>query len=88
MGVAFVINKSLIAPKEISTFELIKGQALSLRIKCRENEETVLINMYAPNNRNKHPTFWKKVDAKRYINKIHWPDFLLGDLNVTEDPID
>ena len=87
-GVAFVINKTLITPKEISTAELIKGRALSLKIKWRENEETVLINVYAPNNRHKHPSFWKKIDAARRSNNVRRPDFLLGDLNVTKDPID
>lgn len=87
-GVAFVINKALITPKEITTAELIKGRALSLKIKWRENEETVLINMYAPNNRHEHPSFWKKIDAARCSNNVRRPDFLLGDLNVTEDPID
>ena len=87
-GVAFVINKTLITPKEISTAELIKGRALSLKIKWRENEETVLINVYAPNNRHEHPSFWKKIDAARRSNNVRRPDFLLGDLNVTEDPID
>lgn len=49
-GAAFVINKTLIVPKEISTHELVKGQALSMKIKWRENKEMVLINVYAPNN--------------------------------------
>jgi exonuclease III len=87
-GVAFVINKTLIEPKEITTHELVKGRALVLNIKWRENEETVLVNVYAPNNRNEHPTFWRMVDAERQTNNICCPDFLLGDLNVTEDPID
>jgi exonuclease III len=87
-GVAFVINKTLIAPKEISTHELVKGRALALRIKWREDEEMALINVYAPNNRAEHSPFWKKVEAERRRHNIRRPDFLLGDLNVTEDPID
>ena len=87
-GVAFIINKTLIVPKDLSTHELIKGRALALRIKWRENEETVLVNIYAPNNRNDHPAFWKTIDSKRRMSNIRHPDFMMGDLNLTEDPID
>ena len=87
-GVAFIINKTLIAPKDLSTHELIKGRALALKIKWRENEEAVLINVYAPNNRNEHPVFWRKLDAERRSNNVRHPDFMMGNLNVTEDPID
>ena len=87
-GVAFVINKTLIAPKEILVYELIKGRALALKIKWRENEEAVLINVYAPNNRNEHKDFWKTLDTKRRSHSVRRPDFLMGDFNVTEDPID
>jgi exonuclease III len=87
-GVAFVINKSLIAPKEISTHELIKGRALALKVKWRENEEAVLINVYAPNNRNEHREFWNQMEAKRRSQNLRRPDFLMGDFNVMEDPID
>ena len=87
-GVAFVINKTLIAPKDLSTHELIKGRALALKIKWRENKETVLINVYAPNNRSEHPAFWRKLDTERRSNNVRRPDFMMGNLNVTEDPID
>lgn len=30
VGVAFVINKTLIAPKEITTYELVEGRAIAL----------------------------------------------------------
>lgn len=87
-GVAFVINKTLIAPKEITTYELVEGRAIALKIKWRESEETTLINVYAPNNRNEHPPFWRKLESVRCAKKVNRPDFLLGDMNVTEDPID
>ena len=87
-GVAFVINKKLIAPKEIRLHELIKGRAIALNIKWRENEEAVLINVYAPNDKNTHTTFWNNLEAERRLRQIRRPDFMLGDFNITEDPID
>ena len=64
-GVAFVINKSLITPKELTVCKLIKGCAMALKIKWRENEEAVIINVYAPNERSEHREFWTQIEAKR-----------------------
>ena len=87
-GVAFVINKALIAPNTIHAQELYPGRALALRINWLETEQTNLINIYAPVNRNAHQTFWSKVEMERLANRFPRPDFMLGDLNVTEDIID
>lgn len=48
-GVAFVINKSLIKPRDYKLYELEPGRAVALKVRWLENEETVLINIYAPN---------------------------------------
>ena len=48
-GVAFVINKAMIRPKEYKLYELIPGRAAALKIKWLENEDTLLLNVYAPN---------------------------------------
>jgi ribonuclease HI/exonuclease III len=87
-GVAFVINKSLIRPREVTARELSPGRALYLKVKWLETETTTLINIYAPNNRTIHPTFWKDIDTKRTTKRLAKPEFVLGDFNVTEDPID
>ena len=64
-GIAFVINKNLIEPKELEKKELIEGHALVIKFKWHENDEIVLINIYAPNNRTRHPKFWEKIDIER-----------------------
>ncbi|KAH8982304.1 Endonuclease/exonuclease/phosphatase [Lactarius deliciosus] len=87
-GIAFVINKSLINPKEISTYELIKGRAIALKLKWHENQEIILINVYAPNNKSEHQNFWEEIDSKHRAKILHRPDFMLGDFNLTEDAID
>ena len=87
-GVAFVINKSLINPRKVSTHELLPGRALLLEIEWLESEKTRLTNIYGPNDRAKHPEFWKKIEEERTNRRLPKPDFLLGDFNVTEDAID
>ena len=87
-GVAFVINRSLVAPKELEVTELIEGHALAIKFKWHGDRDILLINIYAPNNKNAHPEFWEMVDTKRRSKGLRRPDILLGDFNVTEEPID
>ena len=87
-GVAFVINKKRIAPSQYSIHELIPGRALFLKIKWHESEHTSLVNVYAPTHRPDHPSFWRKILDEHSALNLPNPDFLLGDFNVMEDPID
>ena len=88
-GVAFVLNKDLVGTERIETYELIKGRALAIKLTWKRNsEETVLVNVYAPNRRGEHPNFWKTIEDERRNKRIRKPDFVLGDFNVTEEPID
>ena len=87
-GVAFVINKAMIRPKEYKLYELIPGQAAALKVKWLENEDTLLLNVYAPNARNEHASFWDSINTTRRSQNLRRPDFMLGDFNVTEDKID
>ena len=89
-GVAFIINKKLIKPKEITYYELQEGRALALRVKWHENgeEDTTLLNIYAPNNKAEHRHFWENIETKRRLYRLRHPEFMLGDFNVTEDNID
>lgn len=87
-GVAFVINRALIEPKDIVTTELIAGRALALKCNWHNTEEILLINVYAPNSKTEHPTFWDRIDDVRCTKGLRHPDMMLGDFNVTEEPID
>lgn len=87
-GVAIVINKSLIAPRKITTSELKAGRALLLKVEWLDNETTSILNVYAPNDRGAHQDFWKDIETTRRNRKIPAPNFVLRDFNVTEDPID
>ena len=87
-GVAFIINKSLIAPKEVRAHELILGRALLIRIKWLDSEETKLLNIYAPTDKQIHPAFWRCIQERQQEKRLPRPDFMLGDFNITEDDID
>ena len=87
-GVAFVINKRRIAPKEWSVHELIPRRALLLRIKWHESESTSILNIYAPTHKPSHKPFWDQICSRHRAKRLQLPDFMLGDFNVTEDPID
>ena len=86
-GVAFVLNKDLISTENMEKHELIKGRAIALKLTWK-NEETTLINVYAPNRRSDQRSFWEEVENERRARRLRKPDFVLGDFNVTEEPID
>ena len=87
-GVAFVLNKDLINTEKVEKYELIKGKAIAIKLAWKSNEETTLINVYAPNRRSDHKNFWERVEEERINKRLRKPDFVLGDFNVTEEPID
>ena len=73
-GVAFIINRALVEPKDIVMTELIEGRALALKCKWYNTEEILLFNMYAPNNRSEHTVFWEKIDSARRAKGLHCLD--------------
>ena len=87
-GVAFVLNRALIAPKDLVVTELIEGRALAIKFKWHNDDEVSLINVYAPNTRSEHQNFWELIDTRRRSKSLRRPDILLGDFNVTEELID
>ncbi|KAH9055098.1 hypothetical protein EDB83DRAFT_2225356, partial [Lactarius deliciosus] len=87
-GIALVINKTLIKPRKCSVSKLIEGHMIALKINWLESETTTLINVYTPNNKTEHPTFWEQVETVRQAYSLGHPSFLLGNFNLVEDPID
>ena len=87
-GVAFLINKALIAPKHVKVVTLVPGRAAVLTIEWSDVDRTSFLNIYAPVDRSSQPDFWNKIERRRRRARIPHPDFVLGDFNVTEDLID
>lgn len=87
-GVAFVINKALIRPQELSVTELEPGRAQMMKIKWLDSCATSITNVYVPHNRDDQKGFWARVMTARRTKHLPLPDFVLGDFNVTEELID
>jgi exonuclease III len=87
-GVAFVINKTLLDLRELSTHKLLLGQALMLKIKWLEACETSLLNVYIPTNQAKQEPFWNEVNTTRRGKHLAHLEIVLGDFNIMEDKID
>jgi exonuclease III len=87
-GVAFLINKALISPESVSVKALIPGCAAVLTIAWSSVKKLTILNIYAPVRKQLQPEFWKHIERRRARARIPCPDFVLGDFNVTEDPLD
>jgi exonuclease III len=87
-GVAFIINKELVEDKNYKMLELVPGRAIALTIQWHNDETITIINIYTPNTANEHPLFWEKFQKKWEEYEMNDPDFMMGDFNITEDPID
>ncbi|KAG2148795.1 Endonuclease/exonuclease/phosphatase [Suillus clintonianus] len=87
-GIAFVLNKEMINTSEAKLTVLIPGRAIALSIKWHNEKIIKILNIYAPNNHSEHPTFWNNVKTKWSQNNLGPIDFMMGDFNVTEDPLD
>lgn len=87
-GIAFVVNKELTNTANVKMTVLVPGRAAVLSMKWHNEKNITLLNIYAPNNAHEHPIFWTKVREKWLEAGLNNPDFMLGDFNLTEDPLD
>ena len=87
-GVAFVLNKEKIKIKKVALKELIPGRATFLSLEWQQEEPLHLLNVYAPNDLQTHPEFWNELEEKWRSLNLPSPTFMLGDFNLTEDPLD
>ncbi|KAH9176242.1 Endonuclease/exonuclease/phosphatase, partial [Lactarius sanguifluus] len=87
VGVAFIINKDLVDANQINKHELIKGRAIAIKLTWK-HKEMLLVNVYALNNKHENQRFWETVDWERLSHHLRKPDFILGDFNLMEEPID
>ncbi|KAG1737878.1 uncharacterized protein EDB91DRAFT_1054830, partial [Suillus paluster] len=87
-GIAFIINKESANTMDTKMTPLIPGHTAALSLKWYNNETIKILNIYAPNNTNKHPAFWEKIKAECQKHNLGCLDFMLSDFNLTENPID
>ncbi|EPQ50506.1 DNase I-like protein, partial [Gloeophyllum trabeum ATCC 11539] len=87
-GVAFILNREITNTADIEVVELIPGRALLLFSTWHKSKKFSILNVYAPNDYTKHPEFWRELSSPWANNHLPKPDFMLGDFNLVEDPID
>jgi len=87
-GVAFILNKELTTTHNLDFTELIPGRAISLTTRWHNNQDITILNVYAPNNPQDHPGFWTTISRIWREKALPHIDFMMGDFNLTEDPID
>ncbi|KAG1837268.1 Endonuclease/exonuclease/phosphatase [Suillus subalutaceus] len=87
-GIAFVLNKELTNASSATMEILIPGRAAIMSLNWHNNKTIKILNIYAPNNANEHPNFWNKVKTEWLKSNVSDIDFMLGDFNLTENPID
>jgi len=87
-GIAFVLNKEITNTENATLQVIIPGRAAILSINWHNNKKLKILNIYAPNNLNEHKTFWDKIRTEWQHLNLESPDLMLGDFNLTEDPID
>ncbi|KAI0056162.1 DNase I-like protein, partial [Artomyces pyxidatus] len=87
-GVAFVLNKSLILTDDCNLTVLREGRATILSIKWHGEERITLLNIYAPNNYTEQTEFWQSLEEEWVDRNLPKPDFVLGDFNMVEIPMD
>ncbi|KAI0355140.1 DNase I-like protein, partial [Trametes cingulata] len=83
-GVAFVLNRRVLDPKDCKTEELVPGRAMLLSFRWKSDKVFRALNVYGPNDRTDSATFWDSL-MRANLGRL---DVMLGDLNVTEQPID
>jgi exonuclease III len=67
--------------------ELIARGAVALKIRWKEST-TTLINIYTPNQKSDNQQFWRELESEWMRTCLPKPDFIMGDFNITEEPID
>jgi exonuclease III len=89
-GVAIAINRKITNAQQAKTTALIPGRALLLEIPWHANELLTILAVYAPNKNNENKNFWENLNSLWEGDNITlpYPNILLGDFNMVEDPID
>lgn len=88
IGIAFVLNKELVDTLKAEMNVIIPGRTAVFTLKWHNEQIIKIINIYTPNSPSEHQAFWLKIGSEWLKLNIRKPNFMLGDFNITEDPID
>ncbi|KAG1801805.1 Endonuclease/exonuclease/phosphatase, partial [Suillus variegatus] len=87
-SIMFVMNKELTNTTNATMEVLIPGRVAVLKLDWHNDETIRILNIYVPNNANKHRTFWDTIKSEWERKNIGALDFMMGDFNLTKNPID
>ncbi|KAK0468720.1 Endonuclease/exonuclease/phosphatase [Armillaria novae-zelandiae] len=91
-GVAIVVNKQLTNWHSIQTKTIVPGRALLIKTRWHGDKDIIILGVYAPNvsssdSRESAEFFTTLHDF--FVEHPEWrPDYMGGDMNFIEDPID
>ncbi|KAJ3803759.1 hypothetical protein F5876DRAFT_54159, partial [Lentinula aff. lateritia] len=89
-GVAIILNKNITNIEGVQIHEIVAGHALLMETYWHEKEKVSILAIYAPNTDTAaNATFWDKIREFFVTHpRIKKPDFMLGDTNFVEEPLD
>ncbi|KAJ7577140.1 Endonuclease/exonuclease/phosphatase, partial [Mycena floridula] len=88
-GMAIVLNKDLTNIEGVKVWYLIPGRAMMVTIPWHGTETITILAVYPPNDTmTNNAAFWRELIEIFIESDIPIPNFILGDMNVTEDKID
>ncbi|TFK51632.1 DNase I-like protein [Heliocybe sulcata] len=87
-GVAFILNREVMSTSHSKVHEIIPSQALLLTTTWHNSASLSVLNVYAPNDYHQQTSFWETLEEYWSDHALPKPDFMLGDFNLVEDPID
>ena len=85
---AFILNKAIVNPKSAKMTPLIPGCAAHLSLTWHGSLKLSIIAVYAPNTPSEHSGFWNNLFVAWHNHSLPTLNLLLGDFNLTEDPLD
>ncbi|KAK0494162.1 hypothetical protein EDD18DRAFT_1356108 [Armillaria luteobubalina] len=92
VGVAIVLNKQLTNWHNIQTKVIVPGEALLIKTRWHGDKDIIILGVYAPN-----VSLSDSKESAEFFSALHdffvehpewWPDYMGGDMNFVEDPID
>ncbi len=87
-GVAFAVNKRIVAEEDLALHEVIPGRAAVLRFRWTGDRVLSLLNVYAPNAPADNELFWTTLLEALHARPGRNPELLTGDFNLVEDSLD
>ncbi|KAJ7145029.1 Endonuclease/exonuclease/phosphatase [Mycena filopes] len=88
-GIAIVLNREITNTKAIKVWYLIPGRAILAVLPWHGRHTITVLGVYAPAESPKeNKKFWDNLHDLWMTTDLPVPDTLLGDMNLTEEPID